>query len=152
MTRIALLAVLLACAACAPSADPAPADPFAGLRVDGARELPPSGPFAEGRPGPGDGTIFDPVSARIEPATSYRYSLGHCGLFSPVDLDGSFWDPIDGVTSGGAPLDLDADTEMINATAGAVVVIGQEARFRTEAGAIVRFARHEGAKEFPGCD
>jgi hypothetical protein len=152
MTRIALLLALLTCAGCARSADPTPADPFAGLRATGARDLPPSEPFEEGRPGPNDGTIFDPLSARIEPATAYRYSLGHCGLFSPVDLDGSFWDPIDGVTSDGAPLDFDADGEMINATAGVVVVIGPEARFRTESGAIVRFARHEGAKEFPGCD
>jgi hypothetical protein len=33
-----------------------------------------------------------------------------------------------------------------------IVVTGDELRFRTEAGSIVRFARHAGEKEFPGCD
>ena len=40
---------------------------------------------------------------------------------------------------------------MINATAGVIVVIGDEARFRTESGSVIRFARHDGEKEFPGC-
>ena len=41
---------------------------------------------------------------------------------------------------------------MINATAGAIVVIGPEARFRTDSGSVIRFERHAGEKEFPGCD
>jgi hypothetical protein len=31
-------------------------------------------------------------------------------------------------------------------------VIGDEARFRTGSGSVVRFERHESSKEFPGCD
>ena len=41
---------------------------------------------------------------------------------------------------------------MINATAGLIVVIGDEARVRTESGAVVELERHEGEKEYPGCD
>lgn len=146
---------LLAIALSACASDAVPSDSssaFEAVPVEDARELPPPAPFVEGRSGPAGGTVFDPISARLEPAVPYRFSLGHCGLHSPVDLDGSFWDPIDGVSAGNRPLDLENDSEMINATAGVVVVIGDEARFRTESGAIVRFARHEGEKEFPGCD
>ena len=124
---------------------------FEDVPVAEVREMPPSGPFVDGRIGPTGGTIFDPSSAALEPAIAYRFSLGHCGLHSPVDVDGSFWDAIDGVTPNGRPLDLGNDSEMINATAGVIVVIGDAARFRTDTGSVVRFARHEGDKEFPGC-
>ena len=96
--------------------------------------------------------MFDPISAPLDEAIAYRYELGHCGLYSPIDVDGSFWDAIDGTTSSGAALDLEADGEMINATQGAIVVIGDEMRFRTASGSVVRFERHQGEKEFPGCD
>jgi hypothetical protein len=144
--------MLAACASCA--TDPAPIESslsFDDVAVGGAREMPPGGPFPEGRIGPNGETILQPASAEIEDGVAYRFSLGHCGLLSPVDIDGSFWDELDGTTANGQPLDLGADSEMINATAGVVVVIGDEARFRTESGSIIRFARHEGDKGFPGC-
>jgi hypothetical protein len=149
------LTVLLASAACATDGvetdQPLQSVSFEDVPIAQVRELPPSGPFVEGRIGPTGGTIFDPSSAALEPAVAYRFSLGHCGLLSPVDLDGSFWDAIDGVTADGQPLDLGNDGEMINATAGVIVVIGDEARFKTDTGSVVRFARHDGEKEFPGC-
>ena len=114
-------------------------------------EMPPGGPFEEGRIGPNGLTIFDPSSARLQEAVVYRFSLGHCGLHSPVDVDGSFWDAIEGIGPNGRPIDLETDGEMINATSGVIVVIGDEARFRTDTGSVIRFARHEGEKEFPGC-
>jgi hypothetical protein len=93
-----------------------------------------------------------PASVPIATGVAYRFSLGHCGLASPVDLDGSFWVALDGVTATGAPLDLESESEMINATSGTVIVIDNEARFRTDSGAIVRFQRHDGEREYPGCD
>ena len=147
-----LVMLALAVAACATQA-PSPEPPsFESVSTSGAAEMPPAGPFAEGRPGEAGGTVLVPVSASIEPATAYRFSIGHCGLFSPIDVDGSFWDPIDGLTAGGGPLDLEGDSEMINATAGFFVVIGDDARFRTESGSVLTLERHEGEKEFPGCD
>ena len=126
---------------------------FAGISTSNPRDLPLNFESREeGRPGPNGGTVFDPISAPIDDEVAYRFDLGHCGLLSPVDLDGSFWDPLDGVTSSGAQLDLAGDPEMINAAAGAIVVIGDEMRFRTALGSVVRFERHEGEKEFPGCD
>ena len=125
---------------------------FEDIPIGDAPEMPPGGPVGEGRLGPTGGTILDPTSARLVQAVAYRFSLGHCGLLSPVDVDGSFWDPIDGVTPNGQPLDLENDGEMINQTAGVFAVIGDEARFRTEMGSLVHFVRHEGEKEFPGCE
>ena len=125
---------------------------FDDVSMENARDLPVSLGSREGRPGPDGGTVFDPLSNAIEHGAPYRFSLGHCGLLSPVDVDGSFWDAVDGTTSTGDELDLDADSEMINATNGLIVVIDDEARFRTASGSVVRFVRHAGEKEFPGCD
>ena len=114
-------------------------------------ELPPAGNAPEGREGPDGGIIFGPASAPIRDGVAYRFTLGHCGLHSPVDVDGSFWDAVAGLTAVGDPLDLDNDGEMINATSGLIVVIGDELRFRTESGSVVRFSRHEGEKQFGMC-
>jgi hypothetical protein len=152
---ILALIALLASAACATDVDPADSGPesiaFEDVPIDEAREMPPGRPFEEGRLGPNGLTIFDPSSAPLEEAVVYRFSLGHCGLYSPVDVDGSFWDAIDGVAPNGQPLDLESDGEMINATSGVIVVIGDEARFRTDTGSVIRFSRHDGEKEFQGC-
>lgn len=113
--------------------------------------MPPDLERVEGRRGPGGGTILEPSSVPIEHGVAYEFNLGHCGLRSPVDVDGSFWDAVDGMASDGGPLDLDADAEMINATPGVIAVRGDEARFRTESGSVVRFERHAGDQEFPGC-
>lgn len=142
---------LLALAACAGEAAPTIRSPFDSVSSNDPRELPANLAPGEGRPGTNGGIVFDPSSAPIDEGVAYVFSLGHCGLHSPVDLDGSFWDAVDGTTADGAALDLETDGEMINATPGVIVVIGDEARFRTESGSLVRFARHAGEKEFPGC-
>lgn len=126
-------------------------DAFAAVSADEARPMPPGDPFVEGRLGPAGGTIFAPTSARLEHGVPYAFNLGHCGLGSPVDADGSFWDVVDGIDPAGRPLDLVGDNEMINQTSGVIVVIGDEARFRTETGSLIRFGRHAGEKEFSGC-
>ena len=147
---LALLAVLLvagtvACGATAtPEFEPWPPE-------IPAQPLPPLGEYA-GVPGPKGGTILEPASRPVADGQSYAFSLGHCGLASPVDIDGSFWNATEGRREDGAPMNLDADPEAINATAGVIALVGDEARFRTESGGVIRFARHPGEKEFPGCD
>jgi hypothetical protein len=98
-----------------------------------------------------DGGGLGASSAPIRDGVAYTFNLGHCGLQSPVDVDGSYWDALDGTAPNGQALDLEADVEMINATPGVIVVIGDELRLRTESGSLVRFARHDGDKEFPPC-
>ena len=152
LPRAFVAILLLAVAGCAADAGSSPAatDPWAAIG-ETVRDMPPDIERAEGRIGPTGGTIFQPSSVQIEQGLAYRFTLGHCGLLSPIDVDGSFWDPIEGVDPDGAPLDLESDGEMINATAGLIVVIENEARFRTESGSVIRLARHVGEKEFPGC-
>jgi hypothetical protein len=146
---VTLLALGSACAAEAgPDATP---DAFAAVSAGEARPLPPGAPFVNGRLGPAGGTIFSPTSAPLEHGMPYAFSLGHCGLGSPVDADGSFWDAVDGIDPAGRPLRLERDNEMINQTSGVIVVIGDEARFRTDTGSLIRLERHAGEKEFPGC-
>jgi len=147
--RSALILLALVLAAC--SADETPSG-FEGVPISNPRDLPATGDFVVARPGPNGGSLLDPLSGPIDEAVAYRLSLGHCGLLSPIDVDGSFWDPLDGTGPSGAELDLDSDGEMINATGGVIVVIGDEMRFRTDSGSVVRFERHPGEKEYPGCD
>jgi hypothetical protein len=152
--RAALMVVVAVVATGCASAGPDLPDRTSGSEAAWQREpqeLPLGGIFV-GRPGPGGGTLLAPASALLDRAIPYRFNLGHCGLISPVDGDGSFWDALEAITRAGRPLDLDSDGEMINATEGLMVVIGDEARFRTASGSVVRFARQEGEKEFPGCD
>ena len=140
--RLAMPVLALAVAGCAPTSAPEPTpDPFADVADVHPLDLPALDvPAVDG-----------PASVAIRDGVRYTFSLGHCGLLSPVDVDGSFWDAIDGVTAAGGRLDLGTDGEMINATPGVIVVVGDEMRFRTESGSVVRFARHDGPKDFPAC-
>jgi hypothetical protein len=142
-----LLVVLAGCSAGAPT----PTE-IGWPAWEPARELPAGGELDDGRPGPNGGTILLPASAQVATGVPYRFSLGHCGLMSPVDVDGSFWEALEGVDAEGGQIDLGADSEMINATSGIIVVNDDEARFRTDSSSVVRFERHDGEREFPGCD
>lgn len=74
-----------------------------------------------------------------------RFSLGHCGLDSPIDVDGALWDPV-------GAIDADA-TEAINAADGEFRRTGlANAEFVTATGFRVALARHEGRKSIPLCD
>lgn len=68
-----------------------------------------------------------------------------------MDADGSFWDEVGGVNANDQAIDLAADGEMINATPGLLIVLGDQAFFKTDSGTVVTFARHDADKEFPGC-
>jgi hypothetical protein len=147
MRTVAVIAMLAAgcslAAAPAPKADWPPAEP--------AQPLPPLVGEYVAEEDAADGWRISPISGSIEHGVAYEYTLQHCGLSSPVDVDGSFWDPTEAHSRIGARLDLDGDTELINATSGTIVVIGDEARFRMDSGTVVRFSRHEGAKGFDIC-
>jgi hypothetical protein len=74
-----------------------------------------------------------------------RFSLGHCGLDSPIDVDGALWDPV-------GAIDADA-TEAINAADGEFRRTGPTtAEFVTATGFRVALVRHEGRKSVPLCD
>jgi hypothetical protein len=89
-------------------------------------------------------------SALIDPASEQSRrlenpsSLGHCGIYSPIDVDGSLWDPI---------ADIDGDRpEAINAAAGTILILAPRAgRFVTASGFRVDLVRRPGAKSYSLC-
>jgi hypothetical protein len=71
------------------------------------------------------------------------FTLGHCGVSSPIDIDGSFWDAYGAIDTRGA---------LLNASEGQFRRLGpDEAEFVT-VGSRVSLRRHAGAKSPPGCD
>jgi hypothetical protein len=70
------------------------------------------------------------------------FEMGHCGLTSPIDFDGSLWAPE------GDPLALPFDM-----TSGTIVLVEPDrARFVSEGGLEVFLRRLEGAAAYPLCD
>jgi hypothetical protein len=88
-----------------------------------------------------------------DPGVVFPFTLEHCGLGSPVDVDGSLWDPTGGIDAQGGPIDTDAEIgDLINPTEGEAVLVGEDRLdFRTPLGVVVVFTRHEGAKGYPAC-
>lgn len=106
-------------------------------------------------PGPLDpsASLTAGSAADEEPGTVEPFRLQHCGLGSPFDFDGSFWDPIAGRDADGGPIDSEEEVgELINQTEGEVLLLGSgQVQFRTPAGSIVLLTRHVGAKTFFLC-
>ena len=81
------------------------------------------------------------------------YTIGHCGLSSPVDIDGSLWDPNGAHNGFGGPLNEIHEGELINATSTVVVLVDDNTmEMRTPAGAVVVLTRHDGPRRYFLCD
>jgi len=158
---IILVAVLTA--ACTtdpvPSRTPVPT----AVPTTGATPLPSTPPdlFAGALPLPPD-VLLPQGDFRVSPesppgmpiGTPVPFDLGHCGLYSPVDLDGSLWEPVGGVDSQGGPIDTDEEIgPLINATRGEAMLVARE-RLDWRAGrggVVVVFRRLDGPRDYPGC-
>jgi len=109
-----------------------------------------------GIPRPGTPTaIIQPRTQRggIEPGVPHPFELGHCGLVSPIDFDGSLWNPIAGDDGAGGPLTDDHQAELINATRVALTLIEPDVvRLETPLGAVLTLVRHPGARPYSLCD
>jgi hypothetical protein len=96
---------------------------------------------------PGDffGIAVAPSSTAGQLATDpIPYSLGHCGLMSGVDVDGSWWDPVGFV-------DID-DPDAINSANGTFAPSDpNHATFTSDGGFSVSVVRRVGQKYLPGC-
>jgi hypothetical protein len=72
------------------------------------------------------------------------FSLGHCGLGSGIDIDGSWWDPVGLVNSDHG--------DAINAAEGTIAPVGpNQATFTSKGGFSVALVRHRGVKHLPLC-
>ena len=90
------------------------------------------------------GVSVEPSSASPVPPGPMPYTLGHCGILSGIDVDGSWWDPV-------GPVSFDTG-EAINPTAGTFSMTDPDhATFVTPGGFSVRLVRHVGAKLLPMC-
>jgi hypothetical protein len=138
------VALLLGCAGVpngpSPVSSPAPAlspHPLPADLIPG-RE----GPFAE----------IAPQSPPADPQLTYRFMLGHCGILSPIDFDGSLWDPVGASDASGGEIDERHTGELINATEGQLrLTAADTAQFRTASGLVLFLARHDGQKRYPIC-
>jgi hypothetical protein len=85
--------------------------------------------------------------------TTVPFTLPHCGLLSPVDVDGSLWRPVAGHDASGGPIDGDDDlAEFINATPGELTLISSDqAELVTVSGQVLAFERAPGALDYGLC-
>lgn len=83
---------------------------------------------------------ISPSGATI--GVAYRYDMPHCGINSPIDVDGSFWDAI-GIASDSVDFDGQPGTFRL--------VSANTAEFNRAGGQVLLLVRHEGPKEFRFC-
>ena len=90
------------------------------------------------------GIALPPTTIPPVPGEPRPFALGHCGLWSGIDLGGSWWDPVGFV---------DADhADSINAADGTIVFVDPgHALFTSKAGLTVQLARRDGEKYLPFC-
>lgn len=72
------------------------------------------------------------------------FTLGHCGLWSGIDIGGSWWDPVGLVDSDHG--------DAINAAEGVFAPLGiDRATFTSKGGLVVQLVRRDGEKYLPLC-
>ena len=133
MRAIALLT--LACLIAAFSTTPTPsAAPSASAPVTSVNLVVTHGP---------DSVTLRPSSAPGRTVgVAFDYEMPHCGINSPIDVDGSFWDALN------VRLDL---VEFDGAVGSFRLVSKANAAFTRSDGRILNLVRHDGPKEFRLC-
>jgi hypothetical protein len=114
--------------------------PAAGFHVkaapDGTLEIEPQEIF---------GIVLEPTTPKAVLSGAQPFTLGHCGLWSGIDLGGSWWDPV-------GPIDSD-HPDAINSAEGTIAFADPDhATFTSKAGLIVQLQRRDGPKHLPFCD
>ena len=91
-----------------------------------------------------ESVVVLPASARTGEGAR-AFTLGHCGLGSPIDVDGSLWDAIGAIDS--------RHLAAINAAPGQFSLTGEStARFQSDSGFAVNLLRRDGPKSYRLCD
>jgi hypothetical protein len=73
---------------------------------------------------------------------AFDYDMPHCGISSPIDVDGSFWDV---VRVGGDPVAFDGAVGSFR------LLSDSQAQFTRSDGQMLDLVRHHGPKEFRLC-
>ena len=91
------------------------------------------------------GIILPPASAPLGRQGPIPFTLGHCGIYSGIDVDGAWWDPV-------GPVDAE-NGDTVNAAEGTLAFTDPaHATFVSRGGLIVTLARRDGPKHLPFCD
>src|SRR5262245_34449319 len=91
------------------------------------------------------GIVVPPSSGPLGRPGPIPFSLGHCGLYSGIDVDGAWWDPV-------GPIDAEHG-DAVNAAEGTLAFVDPaHATFVSRGGLIVSLARRDGPKHLPFCD
>lgn len=90
----------------------------------------------------GCGSVVSATSSAAIHGQPFAFEMGHCGINSPIDFDGSLWRPVDSVPS----------DEAYQSHRGTVTILGaNEAEFRSEEGFVLPLRRLNGPQVLPGC-
>ena len=84
----------------------------------------------------------EPSSGPAPVGEPFRMELGHCGIFSGIDADGSYWDPV-------GQIDPESP-DTINAAPGRMLITGDTAVLETDS-LRLDLVRHDGVKYLPLC-
>jgi hypothetical protein len=157
MRTFLIVALAVAAVACAgPTPTPTVAPTPTGASTPTALPLQSLPANLSGIPGPGDITAEvapQSPSGELTVGVEVNYELGHCGLSSPIDVDGSLWDPIGYQTETGAPATDEQQGELINATRVVAVLIDADRLvLRSDSGLSIVLERHSGPRHYFLCD
>jgi hypothetical protein len=133
--------ILTLVGACATVQYPTPAPVVWGNNVpEAAAEAIASQPVLDRKDGRLTLLPISPTGAVVGNAYGYRMPL--CGIRSPIDVDGSFWDAVD-IPAGSANFDQANGTFLLTSPT--------TATFTASHGPILQLVRHAGPKEFGLC-
>lgn len=144
-----LLLIVVLIAGCGavdiPSPSPAPTPSFPALPD-----------IVAGIPAAGEPSAI--VAPRSRPGgwaigAAQEFTLGHCGLASPLDFDGSLWDPVGGHNGSGGQLTEAQVGDLINSSRVSIQLVDQDTGLLvTRNGAVVLIERHQAPRPIRFCD
>lgn len=103
-------------------------------------------------------SVVQPESTpAVMAAGEHPLDLGHCGLSSPIDFDGSLWEPIAMANEAGGALTEAQQSDLINSAVGVAsfpdrLTDPNRAILRTQSGLLLLLARWFGPIAYPLCD
>lgn len=91
------------------------------------------------------GVVLEPSSKPPLNLGPQPFQLAHCGLFSGIDVGGSWWDPV-------GPVDFDHSDAINSASAVLTINDPDHAVLVSAGGLTVQLLRRDGPKRLPLCD
>jgi hypothetical protein len=88
----------------------------------------------------------------LEVGVPHNFRLQHCGIGSPVDVDGSLWDPKYGQDGTGGPLTDEQLGDLDNEGRVTLLLTDEDTlQMTTRHAAIITLIRHDGARRYGPC-